>query len=87
MSKEELKNIGCVEQTALSAVHEFCFNCAGGRTEANQCTATPCPLWAFRMGKSPYQKHPPRTPQQQKEQKQRMDFARSIKNKKQVNNA
>jgi hypothetical protein len=37
------------------AIRAKCVDCSGGsETEARKCVAFRCPLWAFRMGRSPF---------------------------------
>ena len=39
----------------LKAIKAFCVDCMGGQpTYVKDCTSTNCPLYAFRMGKNPY---------------------------------
>lgn len=41
----------------LKAIRANCIECCGGsKNEVKLCTCTKCPLWAFRLGKSPYRK-------------------------------
>lgn len=41
--------------TPMRAIRAKCLDCcAGGLSEVRKCTAIACPLWAFRMGRSPY---------------------------------
>lgn len=42
----------------LRAIRAFCVLCMGAQPkEVAKCSATECPLYKFRDGKNPYQKH------------------------------
>ena len=57
MTTAELSEAGHNSSSVLSAVRSHCIDCCGGQAaEARKCTATACPLWAFRMGTNPLTK-------------------------------
>jgi hypothetical protein len=37
-----------------TAITAFCITCVGGRKAVTECSATDCPLWAFRFGSDPF---------------------------------
>lgn len=53
LSVETLRGLGHPE-TPMKAIRAHCVACGGSYAEANKCTATGCPLWAFRMGRNPF---------------------------------
>lgn len=54
LSKDDLRGLGHPTRP-MKAIRAHCVDCSGGSyAEANKCTATACPLWAFRMGVNPF---------------------------------
>lgn len=54
MDKSDLLLLGG-PTTLKKAIRLWCIECSGdSQSEARKCTAFRCPLWAFRMGKNPY---------------------------------
>jgi len=47
--------MGLTNTSPIKAIRKNCVECSGGSPkEARLCVHTGCPLWPFRMGKSPY---------------------------------
>lgn len=54
LSKAELQALGHPE-SPIKAIRAKCLDCVGQQpSEVRKCTATGCPLWPFRMGRSPF---------------------------------
>lgn len=67
-------------RSPLKAIRKFCVECMGGnRVEVKACTSPKCPLYAFRMGKNPYNKKV-LTEEQKAEVRERLLAAREKKN-------
>jgi len=46
---------GRTETSPIKAIRAKCVDCCAGQlAEVRNCTATECPLWAFRMGVNPF---------------------------------
>lgn len=55
--RQAAKAVGLEPQRPLRAIRAKCLDCcAGQRSEVANCTATTCPLWAFRFGVDPWRK-------------------------------
>jgi hypothetical protein len=55
VSRDALAAAGHEKQPLLAVIRAMCISCSGGsRAEANWCTATGCPLWAYRRGTNPF---------------------------------
>ena len=64
----------------LKAIRAKCLDCCcGQRLEVKLCTATTCPLYAFRMGKNPYKKGRTFTEEQKIAAGERMKKAREAR--------
>lgn len=60
MTTPELNALGHNSKSVLKVVRMHCVDCCGGQTaEVRKCTATHCPLWAFRMGTNPFARRKP----------------------------
>lgn len=58
--------------TPMKAIREKCIDCCCGSTyEVKLCTATRCPLYAFRLGKNPNIKPKELTEEQREELRRR----------------
>jgi len=55
VSLEDLKALGH-PQSLTKAVRAKCLDCAHHESEVRKCVQYSCPLWPFRMGKSPFHK-------------------------------
>ena len=54
IGKEGLKDLG-YSTSPVKAIRAHCIMCSGDSpSEVRKCTGIGCPLWAFRMGTSPY---------------------------------
>ena len=54
VSKHDLKALGHPESYP-KAIRAKCIDCCGDQiSEVRKCTAMGCPLWPYRMGKSPF---------------------------------
>lgn len=54
-----LVEMGLTNTSPIKAIRKNCVECSGGSPkEARLCVHTGCPLWPFRMGKSPYRQKP-----------------------------
>lgn len=86
MSTEELKSLGHVRKPMSKIIREMCNSCVGAdpsgsrNIEVTLCQATGCPLWAYRMGKSPFSTRGAMTDEQKKAVAER--FANARKDKK-----
>ena len=61
----------------LKAIRAFCIDCCGGSaSDVRDCTATSCPLKAFRFGKNPYRKKRELSDEQKKAMRVRLEDAR-----------
>ena len=55
MSRAELAALGHEPMTVLRALRAHCLDCCGGSAqEVRLCTATRCPSWPYRLGRSPW---------------------------------
>jgi len=54
ISADALRALGHPE-SPIKAIRAKCLDCCGGsEAEVRKCTAIGCPLWPFRMGRSPF---------------------------------
>lgn len=68
--------------TPMKAIRAKCIDCcAGSRTEVERCGAKNCPLYLYRMGKSPNRKPRQLTDEQRKLAADRLAKAREAKKK------
>lgn len=66
-------------KSPVKAIREFCLECCGGSSaEVKSCTATKCPLYAFRFGRNPYVKRE-LTDEQKSAMRERLAEARAKK--------
>ncbi|CAB4139163.1 hypothetical protein UFOVP345_23 [uncultured Caudovirales phage] len=59
MGREGLQAAGFKEMSATQAIRMNCLDCMGGVDNGavrlvRECAASKCPLWPFRLGKSPW---------------------------------
>ena len=55
---DDLRKLGQPE-SPVKAIRAKCRDCCAGQdSEVRKCVAFDCPLWAFRMGSSPYRGGP-----------------------------
>jgi hypothetical protein len=55
MSQGELRALGHVPMSPLSALRMRCLDCcAGSADEVRKCMSVTCPAWPYRMGVSPW---------------------------------
>lgn len=58
LGAQGLEDIGIHRESAVSAIRRNCLDCMGGGSQAKtlvrECPMDRCPLWPFRMGKSPW---------------------------------
>lgn len=55
MGREGLLAAGFKEMSATQAIRANCADCMGGSDRlVRECAASKCPLWPFRLGKSPW---------------------------------
>lgn len=68
METQTKKNV-----TALKAIRAKCLDCSGGSSEeVRQCVIPDCPLYPFRLGKSPNRKPREYTEEQRKAMAERL---------------
>lgn len=85
MSEAELKSLGHIKKPFSKVIREMCNSCVGAdpcgarNTEVTLCQATGCPLWAYRMGKSPFSTRGAMTDEQKKIVAERFANARNAK--------
>lgn len=85
MSEAELKSLGHVKKPLSKVIREMCNSCVGAdpsgvrNIEVTLCQATGCPLWAYRMGKSPFSTRGAMSDEQKKIVKERFANARNSK--------
>ena len=66
------------ELTPLKAVRAKCIDCSGGSIhEVKKCAIPECPLYPFRLGKSPFRKPRKLTDQQRREIAERLRKSRA----------
>jgi hypothetical protein len=54
-SRQELETLGHAPVSAQAALRLHCLDCCGNSAvEVRCCTATACPSWPFRLGRSPW---------------------------------
>ena len=64
-------------RTPLRSIHNFCVDCSGGSyKELRLCPCPSCPLYSYRLGKSPFRK---KTELSDEERKRRGEFLRKMK--------
>lgn len=79
------ESIGLDTSTPMKAIRAKCIDCcAGSRSEVEKCGAVNCPLYLYRMGKSPNRKPRQLTEEQRKVVAER--FAKARKNKQEAEN-
>ena len=55
MDMEELRALGHIPMSPISALRTNCISCCGGSTdEVRKCVAVGCASWPFRMGVNPW---------------------------------
>ena len=55
ISPEIFEECGHHPAPILAVIREKCIDCSGGsKAEVRYCTVTGCPLWPYRMGRSPF---------------------------------
>jgi hypothetical protein len=85
MSQAELKSLGHVKKPLSKVIREMCNSCVGAdpsgtrNNEVTLCQATGCPLWAYRMGKSPFSTRGAISDEQKKIVAERLTNARNAK--------
>jgi hypothetical protein len=85
MSQTELKSLGHVKKPLSKIIREMCNSCVGAdpsgarSNEVTLCQATGCPLWAYRMGKSPFSTRGAMSDEQKKIVAERFANARNAK--------
>lgn len=79
------ESIGLDTSTPMKAIRAKCIDCcAGSRSEVERCGAVNCPLYLYRLGKSPNRKPRQLTDEQRKAAAERLAKAR--KNKQEAEN-
>lgn len=73
-------SLGLDTSTPMKAIRAKCIDCcAGQRGEVERCGAVNCPLYAYRLGKSPNRKPRQLTEEQRKAAAERLAKARTSK--------
>lgn len=74
------ESMGLDVSTPMKAIRAKCIDCcAGYRSEVERCGAVNCPLYLYRMGKSPNRKPRQFTDEQRKAAAERLAKARKNK--------
>jgi hypothetical protein len=77
------KTLSLDSSTPMKAIRAKCIDCcAGQRSEVEQCGAVNCPLYPYRLGKSPNRKPRQLTDEQRKAVADRLAKARNSKTSK-----
>lgn len=85
MTEAELKSLGHFKKPLSKVIREMCNSCVGSdpsgtrNIEVTLCQATGCPLWAYRMGKSPFSTRGAMSEEQKKIVAERFANARNAK--------
>ena len=65
----------------VKAIREYCLECClNNANEVRECTASGCPLYAFRMGKNPYRTKRELTDEEKAKLAERLNSARLASN-------
>ena len=69
-----------MQTNPVKAIREYCLECClNNANEVRECTASGCPLYAFRMGKNPYRTKRELTEEQLQIARERMKNANQAK--------
>ncbi len=85
MSIADLKSLGHVKKSHSKIIKEMCNSCVGAdpsgtrHKEVRLCQAIGCPLWAYRMGKSPFSTRGAMSDEQKQIVKERFAKAKGVK--------